>query len=321
MNKIIKIYKVKSFAHTPFCNANDLEYLEKNGIEITENIKDADILISQNLKHLKPYFWKYLGKKKYLVWTLEPRFNTSFQSNKKYLFGLVTCHFMNIYTGDVFTTGLTFHAHNINKILTPLEGGFNISNKKAVALMSYFRGPESPELMRNGENIDLISLRSEIGLFGHERGLIKIYGKDWPNNISMEDSRQGEWKLRKFQILNKYAFNLCFENTISPNYITEKIWDSIENYCLPIYYGKGNNIYNIFPKKSFLDYSDFNNPRELFDYIENMTNLEYLERLNACIEVYNNIAGKSQDLAWKNRKGSLDAIVSKSKKLMNSSPI
>ena len=321
MNKIIKIYKVKSFAHTPFCNANDLEYLEKNGIEITENIKDADILISQNLKHLKPYFWKYLGKKKYLVWTLEPRFNTSFQSNKKFLFGLITCHFMNIYTGDVFTSGLTFHAHNINKILTPLEGDFNISNKKAVALMSYFKGPESHELMRNGENIDLISLRSEIGLFGHERGLIDIYGKGWPNNISMEDSREGEWKLRKFQILNKYAFNLCFENTISPNYITEKIWDSIENYCLPIYYGKGNNIFNIFPKKSFLDYSDFNNPRELFDYIKSMNNLEYIERMNTCIEVYNNIAGTSQDLAWKNRKGSLDAIVSKSNKLMNSSPI
>lgn len=321
MNNIIKIYKVKSFAYTPFCNVKDLEYLKKNGIEITENIRDADILISQNLKHLKPYFWKYLRNKKYLVWTLEPRFDTTFNSNKKYLFGLITCHFMNIYTGDVFTSGLTFHSHNINKDLIPIEESFNISNKKTVALMSYFRGSESPRLMRNGKNIDLIRLRSEIGLFGHERGLIEIYGKGWPNNISIEDSRQGEWKMRKFQILNKYAFNLCFENTISPNYITEKIWDSIENYCLPIYYGKGNNIYDIFPKKSFLDYSDFNNPRELFDYIENMNNEEYIERLNTCIEVYNNIANQNPDLAWECRKGSLNAIVAKSKKLMNSLPI
>jgi alpha(1,3/1,4) fucosyltransferase len=317
MNKIIKIYKIKSFAFTPFCNDKDINYLKMNGVEITENINEADILISQNLKHLKPYFWRYYRKKKFLVWTLEPRFDTSFKSCKKFLFGKVKCHFMNIYTGDVFTTGLAFHAHHINKILIPLEQSFKLQNYCAVALMSYFKGVDSPRLIRNGVNIDLIKLRSEIAIYGQSRGLLDIYGKGWPNNLSIEDSRQGDWKLRKFQILNKYSFNLCFENTISPNYITEKIWDSLENYCLPIYYGKGNGIYNIFPKNSFIDYSDFNNPKELFDYIQNMDSLEYLERLNKCINVYNNIANQSHFLVWDSRKNALDAIVNRVNKLID----
>lgn len=317
MKNSIKVFKVKSFAHTPFCDIYDLEYLETNGVLVTENLHEADILISQNLKHLKPYFYKFLRKKKYLVWTLEPRFDTSFKAKNKYLLGLINCHFMNIYTRDVFTSGLTFCVNNINKLLVPLEDSFKLKNRKTVALMSYFNGLMTPALIRDGENIDLIRLRSEIGMFGHQRGLLEIYGKGWPNDISREDSRSGEWQIRKFEILDKYAFNLCFENTISLDYITEKIWDSIENYCLPIYYGKRNNIYKIFPEKSFLDYADFNNPQELFEYIETMSEKEYIERLNNCIAVYNGISNKDQEFAWNIRKESLDAIISKAKRIMN----
>ncbi|NRB06573.1 MAG: hypothetical protein HRU34_04055 [Richelia sp.] len=71
-------------------------------------------------------------------------------------------------------------------------------------------------------------------------------------------------------ILQKYYFNLCFENTNWPNYCIEKIWDSIQGGCLPIYYGKGNRVYDDFPRNSFLDYSDFYRRDLLFDYIHDM---------------------------------------------------
>lgn len=315
MAENIKIFLIKSFAYTPFTNEDDLKYLSQNGIYITKNLNEADVLVSQNLKHLKKYFWRYFQTKKYLVWTFEPRFDINFNSKRKLMFGAITCHFMNVYTKNVFTSGLTFHAHYIDKKLIPLKDNFNLTNKRVVALISFFNGTSAPLLERNGINIDLIKLRTDIALAGYHRGVLDIYGKGWPENISSEDSREGNWKGRKFEILENYNFNLCFENTIAANYITEKIWDSIGSYCLPIYFGKGNDIYKLFPKDSFLDYSDFNSPLELFTYIENMSEKEFVNRLNKCIKVYNNISQQEGAFVWEKRKESLDAIVDNLKRM------
>lgn len=311
MSGSIKVYKIKSFAFTPFSNEKDLDYLGKQGIQITENIFDADVLVSQNYKHLKKYFPFFLFKKKFLVWTLEPRFDTSFDSFRNLMGGAFRCHFMNVYTKDVFTTGLTFHAGIINKKLQPLPSEFKLTNRKVVALMSYFKGLEAPVLEKDGEDIDLIKLRTKIALTGYELGRLDIFGRDWPEGIVVENSRRGNWKKRKLEILQPYNFNLCFENTIIPNYITEKIWDSIESYSLPIYYGQGNNIYELFPTESFIDYSQFQDPKELFDFIHNMDSEEFMERMNKCIEVYNRIAEKGSNYVWEQRKRSLDEIVKK----------
>lgn len=315
MGKNIKLFLVKSFAHTPLCNERDLVYFNENGIFLTENINDADVIISQNFKHLQKYFWRFLKNKKFLVWTLEPRFDTYFTEVRKAFFGLIKCHVMNIYTGDVFTDGLTFTVQDINRELILLSKDSQIQNKKIVALISFFGGTNAPVLIRDGRDIDLIKIRSEIALEGYKMGVLDIYGKGWPESIAMEDSREGNWKGRKTEILRDYSFNLCFENTIATNYITEKIWDSIENYCLPIYYGKGNNIYEIFPENSFLDYSLFGQPKELFHYIQEMTDGEYIERLNKCIAVYNGISSKGKYYSQVKRQETLDKLVSKLKRI------
>ncbi len=306
---MIYVYLLKSFAHTPFKNENDLQYLKENQIEIVDNVKSADIIVCQNYKHLNKYFFRYLKSKKYIVWTLESRFDTNFKTKVKAYLGLFNCQIMNVYTRDVFVNNLTFHSGLINKKLELISQDFKIDNRRIVALMSYFKGIDSPTLLRNAVNIDLIGLRSKIGIKGNSRGVLDIYGKGWPNGVSQEDSRDGEWVVRKQEILEKYNFNLCFENTIAYNYMTEKIWDSIENYCLPIYYGEGTNAYELFPKDSFIDYSNFKDPTELFDYINKMTSIEFVNRMNMCLEVYNSISSKGNDFVWNNRKEALDKII------------
>tara|TARA_R100000935_G_C2835815_1_gene168014 strand:+ start:1121 stop:2068 length:948 start_codon:yes stop_codon:yes gene_type:complete len=308
---MIKLFLVGSFVYTPFTDAVDLEYLKKNGLEITDKIKEADILISQNFKHLKTYIWRFLKTKKYLVWTLEPRFDTTFTSTSEILMGLHKCYFMNIYTRDVFTSIITFHTKNIENKLSLLNEDFKFKHKNIVALMSYYKGIDTPILMRNDKNIDLINLRSELALDGNKLGTLDVFGKGWPNNISKEDSRVGDWPKRKEEILSEYSFNLCFENTIAYNYVTEKIWDSIGNYCLPIYYGAGTNIYSFFPKNSFLDYSEFKDSKSMFNFVENMSKNEYIERMNKCINVYNSISHKKTQFAWEEKRKSLDKIIEK----------
>lgn len=317
MSKKIKLYKIKSFVFTPFDNKNDLKYLEKNGIILTDNIWEADIFISQNYKHIKKFFLFSFLNKKFLIWTLEPRFNTCFKSEKKFFGGLGKCHFMNIYTGDVFTTGLNFHAKHINKELEYLSTDYSLVDRRIVALMSYFNGLNSPDLIKDGENIDLIKLRTQIALEGNKRDILDIIGRGWPDGFVIENSRKGNWKDRKNEILKNYNFNLCFENTIAYNYITEKIWDSIENFCLPIYFGTGNNIYQFFPKNSFIDYSEFNDPVELFDFIMDMKDYEFIARMNKCIQTYNEISAMGKEFVGNQRKLSLDKIVEKVHQISN----
>jgi len=309
----IKIFKASTFTYTPFGNyiSGDLDFLSKNNIFIVDNVNDADVIISQNYKHLKKYFWRFLQKKKFLIWTNEPRFDTSFKSLKKIFFGLIKIHFMNIYTKDVFVSNLSFTAVLINKKLEPITTISPEKKKNAVVLMSYYGGTNAPKLMRDGANIDLIALRTQIAVEGHKSSIMDIYGKGWPEGMSKENSRGGEWRMRKQTLLSPYKFNLSFENTIAFNYLTEKIWDSIESYCLPIYYGAGTNVYEIFPEGSFLDYSKFDSPKELFDYMEKMPEREYVSRLNKCINVYNCISEKGAELEHSERKKILDKIVEK----------
>lgn len=309
----IKLFKVSNFSYTPFNNFNpgDLDYLKAYNIEIVNSSKEADIIISQNFKHIKKHFWKFILGKKFLVWTLEPRFDTHFLSTKKYFFGLFKCHFMNIYTQDVFVSNLTFHAGMMSTRLEPISEDFQLSSKQIVALMSCYKGLNSDKLIYNNQNIDLIATRTEIALEGNKLGRLDVYGKGWPEGVSKEDSREGDWPTRKKEILKPYNFNLCFENTASPNYMTEKIWGSIQDYCLPIYYGKNTNAYDLFPKDSFLDYSNFKNPIELFDYIDKMDSKEYISRMNKCIAVYNSINEKGSAFVKEERIKMLDKIVQK----------
>jgi alpha(1,3/1,4) fucosyltransferase len=142
--------------------------------------------------------------------------------------------------------------------------------------------------------------------------MIDIFGQGWPNGISRENSRFHQRRERKKDILDNYNFNLCFENTVFPKYITEKIWESIESNCLPIYYGcSKSSIYEIFPDKSFIDYSEFKVPEELIQFIENISQKEFRDRMNKCIKVYNSFIKKSESFWESERIRLLDNIIEK----------
>ena len=72
----IKLYEASNFSYTPFNNfmEGDLNYLNDNNIVVVTNPSEADIIISQNFKHLRKHFWRTLFGKKFLIWTIEPRY-------------------------------------------------------------------------------------------------------------------------------------------------------------------------------------------------------------------------------------------------------
>ncbi|MGX2982397.1 glycosyltransferase family 10 domain-containing protein [Helicobacter sp. 23-1045] len=63
-------------------------------------------------------------------------------------------------------------------------------------------------------------------------------GGNWRNNIGGSiDSNGKSWMENKQKWLQSYKFNICFENSSAPGYLTEKLFDAYNAGCIPIYWG------------------------------------------------------------------------------------
>ena len=57
----------------------------------------------------------------------------------------------------------------------------------------------------------------------------------------------------KINLLEKYRWNICFENSVYPGYITEKLLEAKVAGCIPIYYGD-MSVKGDFNDKGFINY-------------------------------------------------------------------
>ncbi len=82
----------------------------------------------------------------------------------------------------------------------------------------------------------------------------------------------------KIPVYQNYRFSLCFENTLdSPGYITEKIFDSFFAGCIPIYLGGKNLIENYIPKNTFINYQNFSDLEDMYNFLINLKESEELQ--------------------------------------------
>lgn len=68
-----------------------------------------------------------------------------------------------------------------------------------------------------------------------------------------------------------YRFNIAFENDITPGYINEKIFNAFLSGCIPIFDGT-RDIFKYFNKKAFIYAGDFENLKELCEYVLKVEN-------------------------------------------------
>jgi glycosyltransferase involved in cell wall biosynthesis len=103
------------------------------------------------------------------------------------------------------------------------------------------------------------------------------------NNAKIVNDRGRDTKM---QIYSKYKFVIAFENSIAPDYVTEKFFDPFLAGTVPVYMG-APNIGDYAPgKNSFIDVRSFTDPRQLADF------------MNAC---YEDDALYSQFFKWKDK--------------------
>ncbi|KAI9132182.1 hypothetical protein ON05_001445 [Acaryochloris sp. CCMEE 5410] len=296
--------------YTPFAvnNAKANNFFRQHNIEFTDSASDCDLFITRRNPGIRKrinLMIKY-GDHPILLWTHEPRFNTDFCAQLKSYSILPKFYIMNVYTGDIHISNYTIYSWAIREkvpLIQKINNSAFLNKTRCIAFLStYIPQPEKFTLTKDNRNINLTEIRQNLGIAGYRKGLVDIYGKDWPNGMSVGESRNDNWLDSKQDILKKYDFNLCLENTNFDYYCTEKIWDSIAGSCLPIYFGKYNRIYETFPKNSFIDVADFYPHEDIFNFVENMTEDEYIERLNLCISVYNNLADNRDRIKYKYQK-------------------
>ena len=93
-------------------------------------------------------------------------------------------------------------------------------------------------------------------------------------------SHKGAVKSKR-EVLRKYKFAICYENAKDiPGYITEKLFDCFFAGCVPVYRGAPNVTEHI-PADTFIDRRDFKSYDELYGYLKNMSDKEYLNYLDA----------------------------------------
>lgn len=103
-------------------------------------------------------------------------------------------------------------------------------------------------------------------------------GGKWRNNIGMR-IEGGPGDIKKHEWLKHYKFHLCFENSSSPGYVTEKIIQAFSAGCVPIYWGDPTlcdpayaRYRPVFNPKSFINAHDFTSLDELCAEVARLDN-------------------------------------------------
>jgi hypothetical protein len=131
------------------------------------------------------------------------------------------------------------------------------------------------------ERIRFLNFSEEVPIEGFD-----LYGKGWnlPKRHSLKEKIFGYKKYKsykgmvgdtdKIEVLSKYRFALCFENTIQSGSITEKIFDCFKARCIPIYWGEPD-VAKFIPQACFIDFRRFESYSAMISFLQAMSEDEY----------------------------------------------
>ena len=161
-----------------------------------------------------------------------------------------------------------FHLE-IKKLLVLIAGNKSAPAWKAILMKLFF-----------GSEVRLIyPVRKKLVEGLAAKGAIDLYGKGWDTdkNKNVRSAYQGLVPPDgKLDTLLKYKFTLCFENSIFPGYVTEKLFDALLANTVPIYLGDPNILESV-PGNTFIDAREFKDTDSLHQYLDNMSEETYEE--------------------------------------------
>jgi len=185
-----------------------------------------------------------------------------------------------VWNDDLAVKGLPFVKANIGEALITEESVPSVSfaNKKFMVAIT------SSKLIKHVNGIHQERFHA-FDFFSRKPEGMDLYGVGW-DKVSypfVKISYRGTCESKK-DVLQHYKFSICFENAKGyPGLITEKIFDCFAAGTVPIYYGTPN-VQDYIPKDCFIDFRDFHDYEELYQFLVAMTEDEYQRYLNAVKE-------------------------------------
>ncbi len=85
-----------------------------------------------------------------------------------------------------------------------------------------------------------------------------------------DNSLKEEFKDDKKEYLKQFQFNICSENSASPGYVTEKLFESFEAGAIPIYWGDDNPEPTILNHERILFWCNGGDNKEIVDRIKTL---------------------------------------------------
>lgn len=70
----------------------------------------------------------------------------------------------------------------------------------------------------------------------------------------------------KIDLMENFRWNICFENSITDGYVTEKLLEAKVAGCIPIYFGS-ESVEKDFNRNCFVDFTKMNNVDELYETV------------------------------------------------------
>jgi hypothetical protein len=119
-----------------------------------------------------------------------------------------------------------------------------------------------------------------------------LFGRGWSDTTTLSGPEaravarayRGELPvLGKVAALSSYRFAICFENTVFPGYLTEKIFDCFVAGCIPVYLG-APDITEMIPPGSFIDARDFADLAALESFLRSMKPEDAREYITAAAD-------------------------------------
>ncbi|XP_059107636.1 3-galactosyl-N-acetylglucosaminide 4-alpha-L-fucosyltransferase FUT3-like [Peromyscus eremicus] len=102
-----------------------------------------------------------------------------------------------------------------------------------------------------------------------------LYYLNLQSHLHVDVYGQGHMPLPRadmMETLARYKFYLAFENSLHPDYITEKLWkNALEAWAVPVVLGPSRKNYERFlPPDAFIHVDDFQSPKDLAQYLQEL---------------------------------------------------
>lgn len=296
--------KNKMFTNVTGPIGDDLSYssvylgqcLRKQGHRINtidmDNVENFDAILFMDFPTFKNKYFKQLVNNKFknlylLLWESEVvrqdnwdienhkyfkkifTWNDEFVDNKKYF---------KINFSSKIPTNLNFDLDKKKKFCTMIAGHkfkshpLELYTERTKAIRWFEQNhPEDFDLY--GIGWDRYFFKDALSKLNKLKFLAKLFKPKYPQYKGSVKSKKETYK--------EYKFSICYENVRDiPGYITEKIFDCFFAGCVPVYLGAPNITEHI-PQDTFIDKRNFNTYDELYSYLKDMPEQEYIGYLNA----------------------------------------